>query len=503
MIKEYLENGFILIENFINLEESKKIINKIKEYPVKLYEPFYNKGFGYGNLINEPIFNIITENLIFKNTVKNILNSDYIINHIIVNNKVKLIGRDVEWHQEMFNVNSFAPGYNINDVDKLLQIYIPLTNENINNGGLKIIPKSHKLGLLKHINIVNGYFSHKRAVELDTLEEICKTHEIKDLNLKAGSLLLFNDLLIHGSGTNKSLNDRMSIVIGVRSINKPLDLSLQKSEISKRRNFIIETFKNKIQHLENNIIDVGVKGREESWNNIFQKLPWIKNIKDINIFSIENLLKINGHSISKTGNFTMKKWLLFIDELKKYTNYDDIKSYDILEIGCGAGALLKSFENEKNNIYGLDQSAALINIAKQAIPKGNFFIKEANNIDLNKKFDIIFSHSCFQYFENFNYFNKVINEISKIIKLNGFVALTDIFNEEQKDKYIMYRKNTIGIEEYNEKYKDLKHFYITKKRFKEEIEKYNFKHILFIDTGYDDINNPNQSFRFNAYFKKI
>ena len=54
------------------------------------------------------MFNIITENETFKKVVKNILNSDYFINHIIINNKIKLVGRDVEWHQEHFNIESFA-----------------------------------------------------------------------------------------------------------------------------------------------------------------------------------------------------------------------------------------------------------------------------------------------------------------------------------------------------------------------------------------------------------
>ena len=242
---DFLNNGYLLIDNFTSNDTCKEIIGKLKDYPIKLYEPFYNKGFGYGNLVNDPLFNVITENPTFKKTVRDLLKTDYIINHIIINKKSKLIGKDVEWHQEMFNVNSFAPGYDVNDVDKLLQVYIPLTDENINNGGLKIIPKSHKLGVLKHTDIVNGHFSHKRAVDFDTLEEICKTHEIKDLHLKAGSLLLFNDLLIHGSGTNKSLNDRVSIVIGIRSVKKPLDLSIQKNRDITKKKFYYKDIKKK------------------------------------------------------------------------------------------------------------------------------------------------------------------------------------------------------------------------------------------------------------------
>ena len=59
----------------------------------------------------------------------------------------------------------------------------------MNNGGLKIIPKSHKLGVLKHTDIVNGQISlTKEAVDFDTLEEICRNARGKSRRLKAGSL---------------------------------------------------------------------------------------------------------------------------------------------------------------------------------------------------------------------------------------------------------------------------------------------------------------------------
>ena len=56
-------------------------------------------------------------------------------------------------------------------LNNLIQIYIPLSDENLDNGGLKIIPKSHKLGLLKHTEIIDSHFQHKRAVDFDTLDK--------------------------------------------------------------------------------------------------------------------------------------------------------------------------------------------------------------------------------------------------------------------------------------------------------------------------------------------
>ena len=52
---DFLNNGYLLIDNFTSNDTCKGIIGKLKDYPIKLEEPFYNKGFGYGNLVNDLI----------------------------------------------------------------------------------------------------------------------------------------------------------------------------------------------------------------------------------------------------------------------------------------------------------------------------------------------------------------------------------------------------------------------------------------------------------------
>ncbi|MCK4823137.1 methyltransferase domain-containing protein, partial [bacterium] len=36
---------------------------------------------------------------------------------------------------------------------------------------------------------------------------------------------------------------------------------------------------------------------------------------------------------------------------------------DVLDIGCGTGAHLKLYQNEKCNVFGIDLSAAMLNVA--------------------------------------------------------------------------------------------------------------------------------------------
>ena len=58
----------------------------------------------------------------------------------MINNKAPWIGPDVEWHQEVFNIDTYAPGGNAN-VDSwkdYLQIYIALDPHTLENGCLKV-----------------------------------------------------------------------------------------------------------------------------------------------------------------------------------------------------------------------------------------------------------------------------------------------------------------------------------------------------------------------------
>jgi SAM-dependent methyltransferase len=338
------------------------------------------------------------------------------------------------------------------------------------------------------------------------LNEICKTHNIVDLNLKAGSVIFFNDLLIHSSGMNKSLIDRPSIVMGVRKNIKPLNNDILDLEIKKRKQFIIDFLKQKISDLEKGISNVGVKGENlnETWNEIYERIPWIveQDYKNKTEFTIEDLLKIDGHSISKTGKFNIEKWYNFIDEIKFNIDYDENKMSSILEIGCGCGALLKSFE--KNQVYGIDLSKKMVDIAKLALPNGNFFDDHANKINLNSNtMDYILSHSCFQYFNNNQYFEETISEISRLLKSNGKIAITDVFNESNKKLNIDYRIKQIGKEKYDKLYKNLPHFYIDKNYFVSVLKKNNFDNIKIIDAGYDDEENKDVSFRYNIYAIKV
>lgn len=207
----------------------------------------------------------------------------------------------------------------------------------------------------------------------------------------------------------------------------------------------------------------------QSWEEIFEKLPWFKeNLKDICIsknYSLELLLKLNGHTVSPTGEYTIQNWIDTVDHIKSTIDYND-KTNHILEIGCGAGALLKMFDNASNILYGVEPSSLYFNIVSNVFPNGNFINGDALELSKinNSSLDIILAHSTVQYFTDLNYFEKIINLCYQKLKTNGKLVFTDLCDKDKYDKNMNYRIKKIGYDKYKEKYLDtnLKHFYISR-----------------------------------------
>jgi SAM-dependent methyltransferase len=207
----------------------------------------------------------------------------------------------------------------------------------------------------------------------------------------------------------------------------------------------------------------------QSWKEIFEKLPWFKeNLNDISISnkcSLELLLKLNGHTLSPIGEYTIQNWIDTVDHIKSTINYND-KMNHILEIGCGAGSLLKMFDNASNMLYGIEPSLLYFNIVSNVFPNGNFINGDALELSkiTNSSLDIILAHSSIQYFPDLDYFEKVVNMCYQKLKKGGKLVFTDLCDKDKYDKCMNYRIKTIGYDKYKEKYieTNLKHFYISR-----------------------------------------
>lgn len=249
--KKYLDDGYFIVRKYLD-NELVDCINKFLDLSKpKLAIPYSgNVPWGYGNLIQNNEFINFFPILDIKENITPYINKNLEVNHILAVNKAPFIGPDVEWHQEFFNINTFAPGYDpANDLNKFMQIFIGLDFHTKENGPLLVFEGSHKEGLLTSEDIVNSNLVHKRRLPFSELERISKIYKIKDVILEPGDAIFFNHLLVHGSGTNTSPSRRRALLLQVRSAMKEKKEKIFREEVEHRSKFLIRNFKNKIDKL--------------------------------------------------------------------------------------------------------------------------------------------------------------------------------------------------------------------------------------------------------------
>ena len=168
-------------------------------------------------------------------------------NHLLIHNKPPWVGIGHEWHQESANISSFAPGKSWRKNWKdFLQIFVPIDDHNLKNGCLKLIPKSHKLGLLEHEDIVTAQMSHKRRIKSSSLSKASEKFGVVNCEVGPGDIIFFNHLIAHGSANNNSSKRRRVAVMQARIDDFAKDSKKLNSELTYRVDFTIKSLKEKI-----------------------------------------------------------------------------------------------------------------------------------------------------------------------------------------------------------------------------------------------------------------
>lgn len=262
---DYFKNGFLKINKLLSKGELIEIRSDISKLLPKVKLPNGNAPWGYGNLVEDSRFNFILKRDALIQHLTSIIGENYTINHLLINSKSKWIGPPVEWHQESSLIETFAPGYTLQDSNKFLQVYIAIDDHTVENGCLIISPGSHKYGLLDHEDIIGYNFNHKKQIKQEVLDRLNTTNPFTNIELKAGDCLIFDHLLVHGSGSNNTSSDRKSIIIQARIVDREVSKSKFEKYTSFRREYTLKFFKDKINKLtKNNIYKDFLKDGKES-----------------------------------------------------------------------------------------------------------------------------------------------------------------------------------------------------------------------------------------------
>lgn len=166
-----------------------------------------------------------------------VLGSDQVyIAHTKINTKSALEGTGWLWHQDF--------GYWIHDGypdDDMLTAMVMLSDTQEIHGALYMVPGSHKLGLEDHYydDSQAAYQLPQRAVQRERMRKILQ-HSPAPVPIvgKAGTLVLFHCLTIHGSGVNMSADSRWQAYITYNRVaNRPRDVEKPRGDFVRSTNW--------------------------------------------------------------------------------------------------------------------------------------------------------------------------------------------------------------------------------------------------------------------------
>jgi len=204
---------------------------------------------------NDRLHEIINLENIKRYTKSFLTEGNPICNHVYVVDKAAFIGPDVEYHQEFFNINTYAPGYSADkNLDNFLQLFIALDDHTLENGPLYVFKGSHKEGLLDHEDMISPNLKHKRRVTYRELHRISNKYPLEPVLLKKGDALFFNHLIVHGSPTNCSRLRRRAFLLQFRIDSLKKDNKLFEEEENYRSQYVINECSNIQDKLSNSSI---------------------------------------------------------------------------------------------------------------------------------------------------------------------------------------------------------------------------------------------------------
>ena len=210
--------------------------------------------------------------------------------------------------------------------------------------------------------------------------------------------------------------------------------------------------------------------------------------------------KIAGYdqAFSSFSNETLNE---ITNDIKKKL---ELQSSDSLfELGCGSGLLLNVLSNVVMDHAGTDLSAGMVERAKQLYP--HLKVKQSDSLSLDfpdNSFSKLYVHAVFQYFPDYEYAEKVIDELFRIGKDNSIVHLSNIMDIDRKEEYIKAREQ-IGKQSgdvWKSSVKEaVSHLYYTKQFFNDYAIKRNLECLILNRNiaGY-----MNAQFRFDVVLKK-
>tara|TARA_B110000196_G_scaffold181514_1_gene155619 strand:+ start:174 stop:986 length:813 start_codon:yes stop_codon:yes gene_type:complete len=214
----YQENGFAISKNFLSDELMINITKAYNEFIEinpsltleEMSSPHLVGGVGMKHVINNNLsksFLQIGKNDEIVSQVKKILGNDIILWGMHVMHKAPKTGKKIPWHQD----GTYWPI----EPKATCSAWIAITDVDTTNGCMQFIPKSHKEGMLKHLqeDKVKDNGELKGSLDLKIDEKSFNKDDAVNCIIKKGQVSFHDTYLLHSSDANFSDKPRKALVL--------------------------------------------------------------------------------------------------------------------------------------------------------------------------------------------------------------------------------------------------------------------------------------------------
>lgn len=207
---------------------------------------------------------------------------------------------------------------------------------------------------------------------------------------------------------------------------------------------------------------------------------------------LERLMAADGLDTG-FGSVTEPAWREFVTRTGQSLQVG--RGSRVFEVGCGAGAFLFPLAEAGCMVGGLDQSAALIRYASEAMPAGQWSQGDASALDPAEGWDVVLACGVFMYFPDPGYARGVIARMAA--KATRAIAILDVPDVACREDAMAFRRGSMGAAEYEAKYAGLEHLFYDRSWMKRVLLEVGATDVRIEDqrvSGYQ-----NARFRFNAF----
>jgi phytanoyl-CoA hydroxylase len=211
-IADYNRDGYVIIKNFLNSDEVKKLYTIATEDDMMRKHSFdLNDQTGKKTKLalwykpGNDAYGLLSKSERIINSVNKLMDGDSAVCHFHskLMQKEPKVGGAWEWHQDYgyWYKNEFLfPG-------QMISVMVAITDANKENGCLQVIKGTHKMGRIEH-----GFSGEQVGASQHYVDLALKTQEIIYVEIKAGDALFFHSNLLHRSEANLSDNSRWSLI---------------------------------------------------------------------------------------------------------------------------------------------------------------------------------------------------------------------------------------------------------------------------------------------------